>query len=74
MFGRVNQNREAILTLVIIGDERRKIAIDAVIDTGFNGDLILPHDAISELGLKLQGYQKVVTLCKVGIAHKPLSI
>ena len=37
MFGRVNQNREAILTLVVIGDERRKIAIDAVIDTGFNG-------------------------------------
>ena len=60
MFGRVNQNREAILTLVIIGDERRKIAIDAVIDTGFNGDLILPPDAISELGLKLQGYQKAI--------------
>jgi predicted aspartyl protease len=47
MFGRVNQNREAILTLVIIGDEQRKIEIDAVIDTGFNGDLILPPDAIS---------------------------
>jgi predicted aspartyl protease len=73
MFGRVNQNREAILTLVIIGDERRKIAIDAVIDTGFNGDLVLLPDAISELGLKLQGYQKVI-LCRVGIAHRPLSI
>jgi clan AA aspartic protease len=60
MFGRVNQNREAILKLVIIGDESRKIAIDAVIDTGFNGDLILPPEAISELGLKLQGYQKAV--------------
>ena len=60
MFGRVNQNREAILKLVIIGEENCKIAIDAVIDTGFNGDLILPPEAISELGLKLQGYQKAV--------------
>jgi clan AA aspartic protease len=60
MFGRVNQNREAIIKLVIIGVESRKIAIDAVIDTGFNGDLILPLEIISELGLKLQGYQKAV--------------
>jgi clan AA aspartic protease len=60
MFGRVNQNREAIIKLVIIGVESRKIAIDAVIDTGFNGDLILPLETISELGLKLQGYQKAV--------------
>ena len=34
MFGRVNESREAILTLVVIDDEQRKIAIDAVIDTG----------------------------------------
>jgi clan AA aspartic protease len=60
MFGQVNQNREAILKLVIIGDKNCKIAVDAVIDTGFNGDLILPPEAISELGLKLQGYQKAV--------------
>jgi clan AA aspartic protease len=60
MFGQVNQNREAILQLVIIGEENNKIAVDAVIDTGFNGDLILPLAAISELGLKLQGYQKAV--------------
>jgi clan AA aspartic protease len=60
MFGQVNQNREAILKLVIIGEENSKIAIDAVIDTGFNGDLILPPESISELGLKLQGYQKAV--------------
>ncbi len=35
MFGQVNHSREAVLKLVIIGDENRKIAIDAVIDTGF---------------------------------------
>jgi clan AA aspartic protease len=60
MFGCVNQNREAILKLVIIGVDSRKIAIDTVIDTGFNGDLILSLEIISELGLKLQGYQKAV--------------
>jgi clan AA aspartic protease len=58
MFGRVNQRREAILKLVIIGSENNKIAVDAVIDTGFNGDLILPIEIVSELGLIPQGYQK----------------
>lgn len=60
MFGRVNQNREAILNLVIIGDKKQTTSVDAVIDTGFNGDLILPPDVISELELKLQGYQKAI--------------
>ncbi|WP_181244013.1 hypothetical protein [Chamaesiphon polymorphus] len=46
MFGRVNQRREAILKLVIIGNENNKIAVDAVIDTGFNGDLILPIETV----------------------------
>lgn len=58
MFGRVNQRREAILKLVIIGNENKKIAVDAVIDTGFNGDLILPIETVLELGLIPQGYQK----------------
>jgi clan AA aspartic protease len=60
MFGRVNRSREAILKLVIVGDETLKVAVDAVIDTGFNGDLILPLETISELGLKIQGYQKAI--------------
>jgi predicted aspartyl protease len=51
MFGRVNQQREAILKLVIIGDGNRKIAVDAVIDTGFNGDLILSIKTVLKLGL-----------------------
>jgi clan AA aspartic protease len=60
MFGQVNRSREAILKLVIIGDKDRKVAVDAVIDTGFTGDLILSVEIISELGLKLQGYQKAI--------------
>jgi clan AA aspartic protease len=58
MFGRVNQRREAILKLVIIGNENKKIAVDAIIDTGFNGDLILPIETVLELELIPQGYQK----------------
>jgi clan AA aspartic protease len=58
MFGRVNQQREAILNLVIIGDRSQKIAVDAVVDTGFNGDLILPIEMVLELELSPQGYQR----------------
>ncbi len=58
MSGRVNQHREAVLKLVIIGDQSKKIAVDAVVDTGFNGDLILPIEMVLELDLSPQGYQK----------------
>jgi clan AA aspartic protease len=60
MFGQVNSSREAMLKFVVIGTDDRKMAIDAVIDTGFNGDLILPLDLISTLELKIQGYQKAI--------------
>jgi predicted aspartyl protease len=46
MFGRANRQREAVLKLVIIGDRDRKVAVDAVVDTGFNGDLILPIETV----------------------------
>ncbi len=58
MFRRVNQQREAVLKLVIISDSSQKIAVDAVVDTGFNGDLILPIEMVLELELVPQGYQK----------------
>ena len=58
MFGRVNQRREAILNLVVIGSENSKLAVEAVIDTGFNGDVVLSVDLVMALDLKLQGYQK----------------
>jgi hypothetical protein len=43
MFGRVNQQREAILKLVIIGDGNSKIAVNAVIDNVLNrlSDLLI---------------------------------
>ncbi len=57
MFGLVNQQREAVLKLAIIGNRSQKIAVDAVVDTGFNGDLILPIELVLELELIPQGYQ-----------------
>jgi predicted aspartyl protease len=58
MFGRVNLQREAVIKLVIIGDRSQKMAVDAVVDTEFNGDLILPIEMVLELELIPQGYQK----------------
>lgn len=46
------------LQLAIIGNRSQKIAVDAVVDTGFNGDLILPIELVLELELIPQGYQK----------------
>jgi predicted aspartyl protease len=42
MEGVVNLRREATLTVVIGNSKRQLQAIDAVIDTGFNGFLSLP--------------------------------
>lgn len=54
----MNRQREAVLKLLIIGDRDRKVAVDAVVDTGFNDDLILPIETVLELDLVPQGYQK----------------
>ena len=39
--GRVNENREAVISLTLIGLVGEKHEIEAVIDTGFSGDLTL---------------------------------
>ena len=49
--GVVNARREAILPLVVGGASGRRQAINAVIDTGFNGFLTLPSTVISALAL-----------------------
>ncbi|MGB8700489.1 MAG: clan AA aspartic protease [Thermosynechococcaceae cyanobacterium] len=50
IFGFVH-NREAIVQLVIIGDQQKKQGIRAVIDTGFTGSLTLPSTLIADLEL-----------------------
>jgi clan AA aspartic protease len=49
--GVVNANREATIRLVVIGPSGQQQEIEAIIDTGFTGFLILPPTLIGALGL-----------------------
>ena len=60
MQGIVNQNCEAVLSIVIKSDVATQL-VDTVIDTGFSGFLTLPFNIISALGLKWEG-RDVATL------------
>jgi clan AA aspartic protease len=61
MFGRVNDNCEAIIKIAVGRIGSPKIAIDAVIDTGFTSFLSLPLAIITDLGLPWH-YRDVGTL------------
>ena len=60
MQGKVNQNCEAIIPVVLRNIDIMK-SVDAVIDTGFSGFLTLPSDIIAELDLTWKG-RDVATL------------
>jgi clan AA aspartic protease len=51
IFGVVNNNCEAIIKVAVGQIGSPKIAVDAVIDTGFTGFLSLPTSIIIDLGL-----------------------
>jgi clan AA aspartic protease len=55
MQGVVNLRREATLTVVVGKSNRQLQAIDAVIDTGFNGFISLPSAIITTLQLPWSG-------------------
>ncbi len=59
MLGYVNTNREAILQIAIVGDNKKLQSVRAIIDTGFTGDLTLPRTVVDELGFTLRGIQRV---------------
>jgi clan AA aspartic protease len=51
ILGNVNANREAIIQLAVLGENKKKQGIRAVIDTGYTGCLTLPSSVIKILGL-----------------------
>jgi predicted aspartyl protease len=51
ILGNVNTNREAIIQLAVLGENKQKQGIRAIIDTGYTGCLTLPSAVITTLGL-----------------------
>jgi clan AA aspartic protease len=51
IIGKVNSNREAIITLTVLGANQQSQEITAVVDTGYTGFLTLPSSIITTLGL-----------------------
>lgn len=49
--GYVNTDREAIVQLVVLGENKQNQGIKAVVDTGYTGFLTLPSATITTLGL-----------------------
>lgn len=49
--GTVNANREAVISIHVTGQNGQRETIEAIIDTGFSGDLTLPGTLIDALGL-----------------------
>jgi clan AA aspartic protease len=58
MTGRVTALREATLRLTVIGPDQRPQAVDAVLDTGFNGFLTLPSHVVRTLQLPFVGHRR----------------
>lgn len=52
VLGVVNARLEPIINLSLISQSGRTLEIEAVIDTGFDGFLLLPSDMVLELGLE----------------------
>ena len=58
MTGRVTALHEATLRLTVIGPDQRPQAVDAVLDTGFNGFLTLPSHVVRTLRLPFVGHRR----------------
>ena len=59
--GKVTERREAVIDLEVIGQNQRKVRVEAAIDTGFNGYLTLPKATVSSLALQPAG-NRIATL------------
>jgi predicted aspartyl protease len=52
MRGVFTADREAVIELEVCGPAGAKLAVAAVVDTGFTGYLTFPQDVINALGLR----------------------
>ena len=50
--GVINDSLELMVVVEISNEDGAFESFEAVLDTGFGGDLTLPHDAVERLGLK----------------------
>lgn len=58
MTGHMTALREATIRLTVIGPAQHRQAVDAVIDTGFNGFLTLPMPIVHALQLPFVGHRR----------------
>ena len=58
MTGRVTADREVVIELEVVGSDQAKGKVEAVMDTGFNGYLILPSDLVNRFNLQLAGNRR----------------
>jgi predicted aspartyl protease len=56
--GIVNVNGEAIVRIVVGNLDKQRVAVDAIIDTGYTGFLTLPPSTIAELNLPWRGSEE----------------
>ena len=48
--GVVNHEREVTIGLTLLGNRKQHVRVEAVIDTGYDGWLLLPPSLVAELG------------------------
>jgi len=60
MTGTVNDEMDAMLTLTLQGDSGLEADVEAILDTGFSGALMLPTEIIESLRLHSDGVREAM--------------
>ena len=50
--GIVNAKRQPIISLIVGGDAGQEVTVEALLDTGYNGSLMLPLEQVEALALR----------------------
>jgi len=57
--GSRDENRQPRVAITLVGPDEQLLAVDAVIDTGFDGSLCLPTTLAAQVELHVRGTQLV---------------